>query len=270
MMVVRKIVKIDKEKCNGCGLCVPACHEGAIEIIDGKARVVDDKFCDGLGDCLGECPLGAITIIEREAVEYDEEAVQERITILNQQGNHQGINHSLQAGKHIHHEDHGGGCPGSRMMDMRGSKGYNEADKIEQDRLAVENNDLEIRIKSQLNQWPVQLNLTPEKAPYFENAELLLTADCVPFAYPNFHLDLLKGKTVVTGCPKLDDAGYYLQKLTEIVNKNNLKGITVAFMEVPCCTGIVRIIEEAIIRAGKNIPLNKVRISINGQKIPVS
>lgn len=253
MMVVRKIVKIDEEKCNGCGLCVPACHEGAIQIVDGKARVIDDKFCDGLGDCLGECPLGAITIIEREAAEYDEEAVQKRLEMLNRQREgHEG-------GQYKHHS---GGCPGIRVMDF-------EDDKVDAEKVQATGDDLEIKIKSQLKNWPVQLMLIPEKASYFDNAELMITADCVPFAYPDFHLDLLKGKTVVTGCPKLDDAGYYLEKLTGVIRNNRLKGITVAFMEVPCCTGIVRITEEAIIRSGKNIPLKKIRIKIDGKKTTV-
>lgn len=247
-MVIRKIVQIDEDKCNGCGVCVPACHEGAIEIIDGVAKVIDDKFCDGLGDCLAECPQGAITIIERVAVEYDEEAVQERMKELEKK-----------KGGHGHH--HGGGCPGSRMMDLRDKNVESTTAKT-----AVNGGDLEIKIKSQLQQWPVQLMLVPERAPYFNYAELLITADCVPFAYPNYHLDLLKNRSVVVGCPKLDDNNYYTDKLTSIIKNNDLKEVTVAYMEVPCCSGMVMAAERALATSGKSIPLNKIKIGIDGSR----
>ncbi|MGE5633386.1 MAG: ATP-binding protein [Caulobacteraceae bacterium] len=243
-MAKRKIIQIDEEKCNGCGLCVPNCAEGAIKVIDGKARLISDNLCDGLGACLGECPQGALTIIEREAEEFDEAAVHA---------------HLNPAPVHNHqHHGHGGGCPGSRAMEI--NRQNNEAKTT-----AVSSGDIELKIKPQLSQWPVQLMLVPERAPYFENADLLITADCVPFAYPNYHLDLLKGKKVVVGCPKLDDLEYYVEKLTNIVKNNSIKSITVAFMEVPCCGGIVRTAEIALQASGKNIPLNKVLISINGE-----
>lgn len=248
-MAIRKIVNIDENKCNGCGLCVPNCAEGAIKIIDGKAKLIAENLCDGLGACLGECPLGAISITEREADEFDEAAVHEH---LNNKEEHSCSSHS----------HHGGGCPGSRAMEIRLEDNSAKA-------AAVASGDIEVKIKPQLTQWPVQLMLVPERAPYFENADLLITADCVPFAYPNYHLELLKGKKVVVGCPKLDDNGYYIEKLTNILKNNDINSITVAFMEVPCCGGIVMAAERAIQMSGKNIPLSKIRISINGdaQKI---
>jgi ferredoxin len=236
-MAIRKIVNIDENKCNGCGLCVPNCAEGAIKIIDGKAKLIAENLCDGLGACLGECPQGAITITEREADEFSETAVHARLNP---------------------HQHGGGGCPGSRAMELNRQ---NNAAKA----AAVSSGDIEVKIKPQLTQWPVQLMLVPDSAPYFENADLLITADCVPFAYPNYHLDLLKGKKVVVGCPKLDDIGYYVEKLTGILKNNRINSIMVAFMEVPCCGGIVRAAEAALEMSGKNIPLNKIRISINGE-----
>ncbi|HYE80927.1 MAG TPA: 4Fe-4S binding protein [Clostridia bacterium] len=255
-MAIRKIVNIDEDKCNGCGLCVPNCAEGAIKIIDGKAKLLAENLCDGLGACLGECPQGAITIIERDADEFDEAAVHEH---LNKKEEHS-CNH--QHGHGQHHQV-GGGCPGSRAMEINRQ---NNAAKA----AALSSGDIEVKIKPQLSQWPVQLMLVPERAPYFENADLLITADCVPFAYPNYHLDLLKGKKVVVGCPKLDDINYYVEKLTGIVKNNNINSVIVAFMEVPCCNGIVMAAERAIQMSGKNIPLEKIRISINGEADKIS
>lgn len=245
-MAIRKIVNIDEEKCNGCGLCVPNCAEGAIKIIDGKAKLIADNLCDGLGACLGECPQGAITIAEREADEFDEAAVHEHL-------------HP----KHAHHRHHGGGCPGSRAMAINRQEDEEKA-------AAVSSGDIEVKIRPQLSQWPVQLMLVPERAPYFENADLLITADCVPFAYANYQLDLLKGRKVVVGCPKLDDLEYYVEKLTNIVKNNSIKSVTVAFMEVPCCGGIVRAAETAVQRSGKDIPLYGVRVGINGEATKLS
>ena len=226
-MSLRKIIKIDEEKCNGCGLCITNCAEGALKIIDGKAKVVKDSFCDGLGACIGHCPQDALAIVEREADEFDME----------------------EAMKHM------GGCPGSRMRVLN-SSGVKAA--------AVANEDIEIKIKSQLGQWPVQLSLVPVNAPFYHNADLLVTADCVPFAYPNYHLDLLKGKAVVVGCPKLDDVEVYTQKLTRILQSNDIQSVTVAFMEVPCCMGILRAVENAAANSGKDIRINRARIGING------
>jgi len=232
-MAMRKIVNINEDKCNGCGICVPSCAEGAIKIIDGKAKLISDNLCDGLGACLGECPQGAIEITEREADEFDETAVKEHVP------------------------QHGGGCPGSQMMEIN-------RNTYKQNSAIVSSGDIEVKIKSQLSHWPVQLMLVPENASYFSGADLLITADCVPFAYPNYHLDLLKGKEVVVGCPKLDDIQYYIEKLTKILKNNEIKSVTVAFMEVPCCGGIVRAAEQAIMNSGKYIQLHKVRIDMNG------
>lgn len=248
-MALRKIVNIDEDKCNGCGLCVPSCAEGAIKIIDGKAKLLAENLCDGLGACLGDCPQGAIQIIEREAEEFNEEAVKNHLgkeeKIMDHSQNHA-----------AHH--HGGGCPGSRMMEINRQENKQSA-------ASVSSEDIEVKIKPQLSQWPVQLMLVPQNAPYFDGADLLITADCVPFAYPNYHLDLLKGKKVVVGCPKLDDIQYYIEKLTAILQFNNIKSVTVAFMEVPCCGGILRAAEQALQASGKDIPLHRVRIGINGE-----
>ncbi len=251
-MAIREIIEIDESKCNGCGLCVPNCAEGAIQIVDGKAKLINDIYCDGLGACLGHCPEGALKIIERVAEEFDEEAVTALLTsqgkTLHSQPQHQPHDHG-----------HGGGCPGSRMMSLK--------DEPTSTATTVGNNDIEIKIKSQLKQWPVQLKLAPVKAPYFENADLLVTADCVPFAYPNYHLDILKGKSVVVGCPKLDDIDFYTNKLTEMVRENNLRSITVAYMEVPCCMGIVMAVEQAVKNAQVTVPVNKIKISLQGQRL---
>ncbi len=256
--MIRKIVNIDEDKCNGCGLCVPNCAEGAIKIIDGKARLIADNLCDGLGACLGECPRGAITITEREADEFDETAVHEHLDRKEAKPEVKQEAHSCSGHAHI-----GGGCPGSMAREIKLRENPAEA-------AAVTSGDIEVKIKSQLTQWPVQLMLAPQKAPYFENADLLITADCVPFAYPNYHLELLKGKKVVVGCPKLDDIGYYMEKLTGIIRNNDIKSVTVTFMEVPCCGGIVRAAETALEMSGKNIPLHKIRIKINGEAEKIS
>lgn len=255
-MAVRKIIQIDEEKCNGCGLCVPNCAEGAIQIIDGKARLVKDSYCDGLGACLGHCPQDALKIIEREAEDFNEDEALEFARKMKEKSQKPNV----PAAHHAAHHHSGGGCPGSRMMMLKseGSSSENSA---------ADSGDVEIRIKSQLRQWPVQLNLVPVNAPYFDDADLLVTADCVPFACANYHLDLLKGKAVVVGCPKLDDIEYYVEKLTQIIESNNIKSITVAHMEVPCCSGIVRAVDIALQRSGKNVPVNKVKIGINGSRM---
>lgn len=248
-MASRKIVNINEDKCDGCGLCVPSCAEGAIKIIDGKAKLLSENLCDGLGACLGECPQGAIEITERDADEYDESAVKLHLA---KEGKTMNNSHE----QHGHH--HGGGCPGSRAMEINTKQNQQASANVSTD-------DIEVKIKPQLTQWPVQLMLVPQNAPYFEGADLLITADCVPFAYPNYHLDLLKGKKVVVGCPKLDDIQYYVEKLTGIIKTNNINSVTVAFMEVPCCGGILRAAEQALADSGKDIPLHKIKISINGE-----
>jgi ferredoxin len=242
-MATRKIVKIDEEKCNGCGLCIPNCAEGALQIVDGKAKLMSDKFCDGLGACLGHCPEDAITVMEREAEEFDEKAVEAFI--------HQKKETKLEPKPQPVFT----GCPSSRAMHF----------KIPETQTEAVSNTPSV---SMLSQWPVQLKLVPINAPYFQDADLLIVADCVPFTYPNFHQDFLKGKAVVVGCPKLDDVQYYKEKLTEIFKTNPIKSVTVPYMEVPCCFGLVKVTEDAIAASGKNIPLKKVKIGIRGDIKP--
>jgi Pyruvate/2-oxoacid:ferredoxin oxidoreductase delta subunit len=255
--VLRQVIKIDEEKCNGCGLCVPSCAEGALQMIDGKARMVSDKYCDGLGACLGECPQGAISFEEREAEEYDQDAVVKR---LESQGRAY-VPHDHSSGDygdhaaHAHHEHgHGGGfsCPSARTLDFR-----NEA--------ADEEVGEGSRQRSELRQWPVKLNLVSPQAPYFQDADLLIAADCAGFAYANLHPDFMKDKTVVIGCPKFDDLAYYQEKLAAIVHLNNIKSITVMHMEVPCCTALQHVAEAAVETAGKAVPIESVVVSLQGE-----
>ncbi len=246
-MATRKIVQIDEAKCTGCGLCIPNCAEGALQIVDGKARLISDKFCDGLGACLGHCPEDAITIIEREAEEFDEKAVEVHL-------------HRQKEATHILQpkpQPEFSGCPSSRVLQFQASQPSGDSGPRKS---AV----------SQLTQWPVQLKLVPIDPPYFQNADLLIAADCVPFAYPDFHQDFLKGKAVVVGCPKLDDIQLYREKLTAIFKANSIKSVTVPYMEVPCCFGLVKATEEAIEASGKPIPLKKVKIGIRGEIKPDS
>jgi Pyruvate/2-oxoacid:ferredoxin oxidoreductase delta subunit len=243
-MPVRKIVSIDESKCDGCGLCIVNCAESALAIIDGKAKLIKDLYCDGLGACLGHCPQDAITIIEREAEEFDEKAVEE---LLKAQGKKTEATHSEQ---HNHEHAHHGGCPGSRMRMIQ--------------RKEVEE-DSDVKLTSKLRQWPVQLQLVPATAPYLKKADLLVTADCVPFAYANYHNDFLKGKAVVVGCPKLDDTRYYAEKLGDIIKLNDLESITVLRMEVPCCSGIAQATKMGRDSSGINIPIKVVTISIDGE-----
>lgn len=234
-MVLRDIVKIDEEKCNGCGLCIPSCAEGAIQIIDGKARLVKDIFCDGLGACLGKCPQNAITIIKRDADEFDEEAAEEHIkTIKNT-------------------EPVTGSCPSTQTIQFKAKDGLKP----------------EIKEKniSRISSWPVQLKLLPPTASFLKGADLLITADCVPFAYANFHEDMLNDKVLAVGCPKLDDATLYRNKLAEIFRSNNIQSITVVNMEVPCCFGLKRLVQEALELSGKKIPFKQETISIKGEKL---
>lgn len=244
MKVLRKIVKINEDLCNGCGLCIPACHEGAIEIIDGKAKLLAEKLCDGLGDCLGECPQGAIQVIEREADDFCKEAVQKRLKELNSP------------------KPLGEGCPGSRPQFFGGCPG-SMARALENDDNDDEN-DENVEIKSALRQWPVQLSLVPTNASYFHKADLLFAADCAPFADPNFHKKLLKGKALAIACPKLDDVEPYIHKLAEIIKINDIQSITIARMEVPCCGGLSMIVREALQLAGVDVPVIEEIIFIQG------
>jgi len=243
--MIRKIVQIDEERCNGCGLCVPACAEGAIRIVNGKAILSADNLCDGLGACLGECPQDAIRIIEREADEFDETAVSSHLGKKAPAPSAAGT----ASPAHDHRAPHHGGCPGSRSVALNPP--------------AVAATTSE-RQQSQLRQWPVQLHLVPVTAPYFQGADLLISADCIPFAYADFHRDFLEGKVVLIGCPKLDDNCYYQEKLTELFRVANLKSITVLRIEVPCCGGIVTSARQALSVSGKEIPFEEVVITIGG------
>jgi len=248
--MLRKIVKIDPNKCNGCGECVPSCAEGAITIINGKAVLAAENLCDGLGACLGECPLDAITVEEREADEFDEAAVEKHLAAQGKPAPaHQPAPQTPAA---AHHQHAGGGCPGSRAMSFAPPQETAASSAPSGSR------------QSQLAQWPVQLHLVSTTAPYFQGADLLITADCVPVAYAGYHEDFLKGKAVVMGCPKLDDNNFYQQKLTELFSKSDVKSITVLKMEVPCCGGIAVAARQALAASGKQIPYKEVTIGIKG------
>jgi len=235
----RNIVKIDKEKCNGCGLCVSACAEGAIKLIDGKAELITDSYCDGLGACLGECPQGAITIEERDAAEFDETAAKKHLAEQQPQS----------APKPQHH-----GCPGMAAFSINEKAAGSSAKSSGHCSPSP----------SQLRQWPVQLHLVPIQAPYWNGADLLLTADCVSVAYADFQENLLKDRKIIIACPKLDDTGNYLEKLTEILRENDIKSLTAARMEVPCCGGIVRLAQLALEASGKNIEFKEIIIGVDG------
>jgi Fe-S-cluster-containing hydrogenase component 2 len=233
----RNIVNIDENKCDGCGLCVSACAEGAIQLVNGKAKLVSEIYCDGLGACLGECPQGAITIEERDASAFDEKAVHKHLEKLAANPKKEKHQHS--------------GCPGMAAVSFN-NKEKNSSSPAK-------------RLDSELSQWPVQMHLVPPVAPYWDNADLLICADCVPFAFPNFHSELLKGKKLLIACPKLDDTDPYLEKLTTIFKENDIKSITVARMEVPCCGGIVMIAQRALQDSGKKIPFSTVLVGIRGE-----
>jgi NAD-dependent dihydropyrimidine dehydrogenase PreA subunit len=245
--MLRKIVKIDPDKCNGCGDCVPSCAEGAITIINGKAVLAAENLCDGLGACLGECPMDAITVEEREADEFDEAAVEKH---LSAQGKPAPVHQHAPQAPTAAHQQHGG-CPGSRAMSFAAPQE------------SASSTPAGSR-QSQLAQWPVQLHLVSTTAPYFQGADLLITADCVPVAYAGYHEDFLKGKAVVMGCPKLDDNNFYQQKLTELFSKSDVKSITVLKMEVPCCGGIAVAARQALAASGKQIPYQEITIGIQG------
>lgn len=261
--MIRQIIKIDEEKCNGCGACANACHEGAIDMIDGKAKLVREHFCDGLGDCLPQCPTGAITFENREAPEYDEEAVK-----ASQEKNSHGIKQSemLKNGKNtesvVNKAFNHGGCPGSRSMVLnRENQSFAERNSREQN----QNTHREYsRPVSELKQWPVQIKLVPTEGEFFDDSKLLVAADCCAYAYANMHEDFMKGKVTLIGCPKLDGVDYS-EKLTEIISKNNIKSVTVVRMEVPCCANIQRAVETALKASGKFIPWQVVTISRNGK-----
>lgn len=240
MEATRKIIEIDEERCDGCGQCVLACAEGAIEIIDGKARLVKDSFCDGLGACLGECPQGALKIIERDADAFDPEAVEEHLQ-------------EREKAKEVQGSPLPCGCPSSQIRMLQTA--CEEANQPVSQETST----------SALGHWPVQIRLVPPNAPFLKNAHLLVAADCTPIAYPDFHRDLLRGKAVMLGCPKFDNSEEYIKKFTEIFRTANIRSVTVVDMEVPCCSALPRIVKKGMELAGKEIPLEEVMISVRGK-----
>ena len=234
--MVRKIIKIDEDKCDGCGLCVSACHEGAIGLVDGKAKLLSDDYCDGLGDCLPVCPTGAISFEEREAAEFNEAAVK-----ANMEGSQP--------------ETLPCGCPGTNAKALERNVRPITAGPA-QSRLA--------QAETHLNQWPVQIKLVPHNAPYFKGANLLVAADCAAYAYGDFHAGYMKNRITIIGCPKLDE-GDYTEKLTAILKLNDIKSVTVVRMEVPCCGGIENAVKTALKNCGKMIPWQVVTISTDGK-----
>lgn len=233
--VIRKIVTIDEARCNGCGACITACAEGALQLIDGKAKLISDTYCDGLGACLGECPQGAINIVERVAEEFDEKV----------------------AGAHKEENNNTGnqlpcGCPSATVTQLE-RQNTSEATSCH---AACQ--------VSTLGNWPVQLTLVPPKAPFLQGADLVLSADCVPFAYAGFHQDFLKGHALLVACPKLDDFQAHQKKLTDILTSSDVRSLTIAHMEVPCCTGLVHMAKQALKASGKNIPVKEVTVLIEG------
>lgn len=259
----RQIIKIDEELCNGCGLCVTACAEGALQVVDGKAKVVSEQYCDGLGACLGECPQGAISFETREAEEFDEEAT---LRHLDQLGLSPEAHHKHMAehqmgsaayGSHASHPHGHGGyvCPSAKVIDRTSEYAPREP---------AGGTD----VPSELRQWPVKLYLVNPRASYFADADLLVAADCVPFAMGAFHPDLLRGKTLVTGCPKFDDTEAYFEKLRDIFLHNEIRSVTVAMMEVPCCSGLLRLVQTAALAAGKSIPIERLVVTLQGDAGP--
>ena len=218
----RKIIVIDEEKCNGCGQCVTGCAEGAIALIDGKAKLVSEVYSDGLGACIGECPVGALTLVEKEAPEYDQAAVDKHLATIGR------APHAAASA-----------CPGAAPA------------------MAP--------TQSQLGNWPLQLSLMPINAPYLERATLLMAADCTAFAYPDFHRHFVKGKVAIIGCPKLDDAAAYREKLAKIIQANHIEFIHVVYMEVPCCGGLVRLVQQAVADSGCKVPVKLTKIGIGGE-----
>lgn len=247
--MIRKIVRIDEEKCTGCGLCASACHENAIVMENGKAHLLRDDFCDGFGDCLPACPAGAITIEERESAEYNPAAVEMRKQILAQQASGAPMAHP-----------HAGGCPGSAMHTFNRTQNPSQTSESENETAE------RTTARSELMQWPVQIKLLPVQAPFYENANLLIAADCTAYAYAAFHRDFIKNHITLVGCPKLDE-GDYTEKLTAIISQNNIKSLTIVRMEVPCCGGLERAATEALKASGKFIPWRVVVISRDGEII---
>lgn len=293
--MTRTIIKIDEELCNGCEACVQGCHEGALQMIDGKARMVSELFCDGLGACIGDCPVGAITLEEREAEPYDEIATIQRMiskgekTILahlrhlKEHGEteylKQGVTYLKSKGVNINfaevhnhgnsgcatnsagqHKHVGGGCPGSREMSFGAPKPMANQFKM------VTKVSQQDENASQLRQWPVQLHLLNPEAGYFRGADVLLAADCVAFSYGNFHNDFLKGKTLAIACPKLDsNKENYVEKIKRMITESRINTLTVLVMEVPCCGGLLSLAKKAVAESGRNVPVKEIIVSVQGE-----
>ena len=246
--MIRRIIHIDEEKCNGCGACAEACHEGAIQMIDGKARLTREDYCDGLGDCLPNCPTGAITFEDREAPAYDEAAVR-----------------AAKAQKLTERLHPAGGCPGSRPRAMTPPAGGCPG-SMPREMAASQSAPAQGSVPSQLRQWPVQIKLAPVNAPWFDGAKLLIAADCTAYAYGSFHSDFIRGRVALVGCPKLDGVDYS-EKLGDIIRENDIQDVTIVRMEVPCCGGLEYAAKEAIRNSGKFIPWRVVTISVDGRII---
>lgn len=278
--MIRDIITIDEEKCNGCGVCVSACHEGALAMVDGKARLISDSYCDGLGACLPECPTGAISIEKREADEFSlpegHPAAAHAAAHATALG-HQDVPPSQGAPSHEsapsepaspapaapHGHGHGLGCPGSRSRTLRSAAPQAEPPAAPQTAPRQEAAPTAGQQESELMQWPVQIKLVPVNAPYFRDARVLIAADCTAYAHPTFHRDFMRGRVTLIGCPKLD-AGSYVEKLTEIFRTNSIKSIMVARMEVPCCGGLEMAVRQALLNSGKMIPWQVVTIATDG------
>jgi Fe-S-cluster-containing hydrogenase component 2 len=245
MKIKRKIIKIDSELCDGCGLCVPSCAEGAIQIIDGKAQLMAEKYCDGLGACLKGCPNDALEIIEREAEDFDEAAVEEHLK-------------KSETSKAPAQTSLPCGCPSTQLQTFMQSDPSHQAKQPR----------FQGNPTSALGHWPVQIKLVPPTAPFLKGADLLVVADCAPLAYPNFHQDFLKGRVVMMGCPKFDDVQEYIQKFADIFKTADIKSITTVVMEVPCCAGLPFIVRKGLEASGKKIPLEEKVISIRGELKP--
>jgi ferredoxin len=248
MKVLRKIIKIDDELCDGCGNCIPSCAEGALEIIDGKARVVADFYCDGLGACLGDCPTGALSVVEREADEFDEEAVEEHLAKKEKE---QPKVMPMASG----------GCPSARLQTFAPQSAAHASDPCQ---AANQPASFE-QSESALSHWPVQIMLIPPTAPFLKNADLLVVADCVPVTYPDFHRDFLKGKAVMMGCPKFDVAEHSIEKFSQICKVSGIKSITNVVMEVPCCSALPMIVKKGMELSGVTIPMEEIVISTRGK-----
>lgn len=269
--MLRRIIEINEELCNGCGACAAACHEGAISMVDGKAKLMRDDYCDGLGDCLPTCPTGAIKFVEREAAEYDEAAVKEN---MKKNGRVHGGGCPGSMAKAIHREEEkpaGMGCPGtqSRMIQREQVGNAGAADSCASGTCAPQDtaNAPQLAYQapvSRLSQWPVQIKLAPIKSAYFDNANLLIAADCTAYAYADFHNQFIRNRITLIGCPKLDSVDYS-EKLTEIIKNNEIKSVTIVRMEVPCCGGIEHAVKTALQNSGKFLPWQVVTISTDGR-----